>query len=187
MAREITVTIPGEPFALMRARSSAQRMGGKVFARHYDPKENRSWKGAAQVVMMDALRRAGMTAPAFGELCEVEIVAVFSLPKGQHRKRSPVPRRRSGNLKDWDNVGKAVCDAGNGVLWLDDHLIARGSVEKWTGAQGEAPHVRITVREIDAQASTDELLFDRALDLPLPPSADTRTVGQALAAAVARG
>ena len=73
------------------------------------------------------------------------MVAVFPCPKGDERKGSPRPRRRyvSGR-NDWDNIGKAVSDAGNSVLWLDDGQVWRGSVERWIGAQGEAPHVEVT-------------------------------------------
>jgi hypothetical protein len=35
------------------------------------------------------------------------------------------------------------------VLWIDDHMIAVGVVRKWRGAQGEAPHVRVLVRDLD--------------------------------------
>jgi Holliday junction resolvase RusA-like endonuclease len=32
--------------------------------------------------------------------------------------------------KDWDNISKLFCDAGNGILWPDDHLITFGSGRK---------------------------------------------------------
>jgi Holliday junction resolvase RusA-like endonuclease len=38
----------------------------------------------------------------------------------------PVPTGRP----DWDNYGKLVCDALNGILWADDSRIVTGSVRK---------------------------------------------------------
>lgn len=36
---------------------------------------------------------------------------------------------RSRSAGDWDNYGKAISDALNGVLWVDDKQVASGSVE----------------------------------------------------------
>jgi hypothetical protein len=59
--------------------------------------------------MQAALERAGLTAPAFTGSVEVEIEAVFELPRSAWRKTAPVPRQRGRGSKDWDNIGKAVC------------------------------------------------------------------------------
>ena len=39
-------------------------------------------------------------------------------------------------------------DSGNGLLWDDDAQIARLVVDKVVGAQGEAPYVELTVRQL---------------------------------------
>ena len=75
----------------------------------------------------------------------VTIKAVYALPKGKYRKRVPRLSEPSQNAKDVDNIAKAVLDAGNGVLWVDDHQVWRLTVEKWQGAQDEAPHVEVVV------------------------------------------
>jgi Holliday junction resolvase RusA-like endonuclease len=142
----ITVRIPGPPFSQPRPKARA-------FAGHaqiYEPKEAKVWKGAAQVHMLEALRVAGLSAPAFPPdmALEVVVTAVFACPKGDYRRRDPIGRRPYMGLKDWDNVGKAVCDAGNGVLYVDDRYIARGTVECWVGAQDEAPYVELVVRAL---------------------------------------
>ncbi len=95
--------------------------------------------------MLEALRAAGLTAPAFTGPLDVRIVAVFPCPMGDYRK-TPVPRRPYVGQKDWDNVGKAICDAANGVIYGDDRLIAHAEVWCWVGAQGEAPYVEMVVR-----------------------------------------
>lgn len=148
-AREIRVVIPGPPFSQPRPKARA-------FAGHaqvYEPKEAKNWKGSAQVHMQEALRRVGLATPAFTEgPLEAFVFAVFPCPKSDYRKRDPIARRPYIGLKDWDNIGKATCDAANGVLYLDDRLIARGTVECWVGAQGEVPYVELVVRAFDAAA-----------------------------------
>ena len=131
--------IPGPPFAQPRPRFARR----SKFVKTYDAPEAVSWKGAAQVHMRGAMRAAGLS--PYDVPLYVRIVAVFECPQSDHRKTAPVPRRPYVGLKDWDNIGKAVCDAGNGVLYLDDRLIARASVTCWVGAQGEAPYVEIYV------------------------------------------
>jgi len=141
----IIVRIPGPPFSQPRPKARA-------FAGHaqiYEPKEAKVWKGAAQVHMLEALRVAGLSAPAFPPDVPLEVVvtAVFACPKSRYRKNVEAGRSPYLGLKDWDNIGKAVCDAANGILYVDDRYIARGEVQAWVGEQGEAPYVEITIRE----------------------------------------
>jgi Holliday junction resolvase RusA-like endonuclease len=141
----LEITVPGEPCAQGRPRAFRTKAG---FIRTFDPEKSRSWKGVAQVHYTEALRQAGLASPAFDGAVEVQVLAVFTCPKSQHRKREPLPRRRRTGRPDPDNIGKAVMDAANGVLFVDDSQVVRLVVEKWTGAQGEAPHVLVTVRSI---------------------------------------
>jgi len=48
---------------------------------------------------------------------------------------------------DWDNVGKIVCDALNGVAWPDDARVVDAHVEKFYALDGEAPCLRIRIVE----------------------------------------
>jgi Holliday junction resolvase RusA-like endonuclease len=117
-----------------------------------DPTRSRSWKATAQAHALDAVQRAtGVTAPPFpaDAPLEVLVLALFPCPSGDHRKREPRPRRWHTKAQgDADNLAKAVLDAGNGVLWLDDRQVARLVVEKMIGAQGEAPRVELVVRPL---------------------------------------
>jgi Holliday junction resolvase RusA-like endonuclease len=79
---------------------------------------------------------------------------VFALPKSRQKKRNPVIAWQPyGGRRDWDNIGKAVCDAGNGLLWGDDAQVWRGMVTRVYGAQGEAPHVRVRVSSVADQVA----------------------------------
>lgn len=112
--------------------------------RTYDPAKSRNWKAEAKHAMLQAL-----TGPPFtdGPLA-VRVVATFSCPRSQWRKRSPWQRRWHAKRPDGENVAKAVLDAATGILWADDAQVARLEVEKWIGAQGEMPGVWISVERL---------------------------------------
>ena len=64
----------------------------------------------------------------------VEILACFDLPES-YPKRVKEELEEKGFLPhlkkpDWDNVGKTVSDALNGLAWDDDSLIAKACVSK---------------------------------------------------------
>ena len=79
----------------------------------------------------------------------VTIVAVFKRPKSMPKKLSKgrIPRP---SKPDWDNIGKAVCDALNGIAYDDDAIIVSGSVTKWVAAEGELPHVEIRLQDFSS-------------------------------------
>ena len=147
MLPELRVTVPGEPVAQGRGRAFFKP--GMPGPRVFDPAKSRSWKGTAQVHYQVALDVAAHAAPAFaaGVAVELVIVAVFTCPRS-HWRKVPVPRRPKVGKPDAENVAKAVQDAGNGLLWADDSQVVRLTVEKWYGAQGEAPGVHVSVRAL---------------------------------------
>lgn len=156
----VYVVVPGEPVAQGRPRAFRTPKG---FIRTYDPEKSRSWKGVAQVHYEAALKTQGLAMPAFpaGQPLELRVVAVFTCPKSQHRQ-VPVPRRPKAGRPDPDNIAKAVMDAGNGILFADDSQVARLVVEKFVGAQGEAPRVELVVEAIGALAAQQTDLFGAA-------------------------
>lgn len=145
----LTIRIPGQPHCQGRPRFRRFKTATREFVSTYDPAASRSWKGAAQVHMQEALRAAGAAAPfvPVGP-AQVRVLAVFPCPTSEQKKRTPVPRRPHAKRGDADNIAKAVKDAANGILWLDDGQVARLVVEKWIGAQGEAPYVEVTVEPL---------------------------------------
>lgn len=162
----LTVTIPGEPCAQGRPRAFVNRAGQ---ARVYDPQKSRNWKATAQQHMADALQAAGVAAPLVVEgAVELHVVAVFTCPRSHWRKRDPTPRRPKVSRPDAENVAKAVQDAASGVLFTDDAQVVRLVVEKWIGAQGEAPGVTIFVRAIEpTQVPLAGALFEAAVECRL--------------------
>lgn len=66
---------------------------------------------------------------------QVEITATLLPPKSIRRSHPTVK-------PDWDNIGKLVCDALNGVCWRDDSQIVSGTVIKTYG-QREGIRLRV--------------------------------------------
>ena len=143
---KVFVEIPGEPFALQRGR--ARVVGGK-YARVYDPKANTTWKGTAGQWMLAARNLAG--ALAFTGPVSLRITALFACPKTDERVKTPRPERWSKAKKDVDNIAKAVGDAGNGILWLDDRQVVSLIVTKRIAAQGEPARVLVEVEELEGE------------------------------------
>lgn len=50
--------------------------------------------------------------------------------------RKPRTTKLDMPMPDWDNFAKAVCDAANKIIWLDDRQIKRGVLEKQWGSKG---------------------------------------------------
>ena len=135
----IHVVIPGIPVAQGRGR--AVRVGAGI--RVIDPAKSRSWKGAAQVFMLQARNAAGVHAPIDGAI-GLGIKAYFPRPKSLPKKADPGPAYRPSR-PDADNIAKAVMDAGNGVLWADDGLVVILVVEKFIHGVGGEPRVELNV------------------------------------------
>jgi len=145
--RCVVVVIPGPPLAQPRPRMTT--VSGH--ARAYEPVEARSWKGAAQVHMRQALEEqledAGVP---YGpqEPVGVWIDAEFACPKSDWRKRKPRPMRFHTKQGDLDNIVKAVLDAGNGVLWHDDKQVASVNACKVIAEQGSPPRVVLIAKAL---------------------------------------
>jgi len=143
--RSVALVIPGEPKGQARQRHRlVQTKGGRTFVHNYQPVESRNWKAVAQ----DHMRQAMGASQPFASPVSVEITAYFTCPPSKWRKRARRPAEWSGKKPDWDNLGKAISDAGNGVLWIDDAQIAEVTVRKVIAAQGDAPCVLVVVTEL---------------------------------------
>jgi Holliday junction resolvase RusA-like endonuclease len=94
----------------------------------------------------------GVGACPAGVPLHVAIEAVWPQPTSAP-KRDWSLRRYRPSRPDSDNVGKAVLDAGNGILWHDDAQVVVLHVVKVTGAHGEEPRVTVVVRAMDPALS----------------------------------
>ena len=74
----------------------------------------------------------------------VDIECVFARPKSHLRRNglaSDAPRFPP--RCDWDNLGKGICDAITGAIWMDDDQVVDGRCRKRYAEPGEEPHTVI--------------------------------------------
>lgn len=132
----IKLTIPGEPVA--KARPRITRYGA------YTPAKTKSYETLVKELYF---MEHGQTLIE-GEL-SIDIKAYFRIPKSASKKRKRL--MASGDMRpvkrpDWDNVGKIVTDALNGVAYDDDSQIVSATVEKY---YSEEPRTEIKIERID--------------------------------------
>ena len=78
---------------------------------------------------------------------DVRITAYFPIPKSVSKKKREAMLARTIRpiVKcDWDNIGKIVCDALNGIAYHDDKQVVDGQVRKFYSDQ---PRVVVTIQE----------------------------------------
>ena len=135
VTKTIRFTVPGVPRGQGRPRFA--RIGAHV--RTYDPVESRSYKASiAQFAQVEGMR------PFAGPVV-VEISAYLPRPKRLCRRTdapAPIP---APVRPDWDNLGKAVCDALIGVAYADDAQVTYAQVEKWYHERGGVPRLEVAV------------------------------------------
>lgn len=138
----IEITIPGEPVGQGRPRATVGKDGKP---RMYSPKASTAWRKRAAQYMKAAVR-----APFEGPV-KLDICAFFAVPKSRERKRegnqigfgTPCTKK-----PDFDNVAKAVCDAGNGILFVDDAQVVDCRVRKAWAGQSVEPRVTVWIEEL---------------------------------------
>ena len=61
----------------------------------------------------------------------LDVLARFTVPRNIPRAIQPTMIGKPCTSKvDWDNVGKIVSDALNGIVWTDDRFVSIGNVSK---------------------------------------------------------
>jgi len=130
LADPVTISLAGDPQGKGRAR--AFRRGN--FIGHYTPEKTRSYEGMVRTAAMEAM---GARVP-FDEPVEFVVRAIFAVPASWSAKKRAAAITgmiKPGKKPDWDNIGKAWSDALNGVVFRDDCLIVKVSIEKRYGPQ----------------------------------------------------
>lgn len=128
----IHVFVPGEPIGKGRARFGNGRA--------YTPAKTRKWEDLAAT----CARIAHGAKPPFGGPTAITVVATFSIPKSWSKAKRAATRSHISK-PDGSNVLKAVEDALNDVIWVDDSQIVRATVEK---RYGDVPGVSVTVESL---------------------------------------
>jgi Holliday junction resolvase RusA-like endonuclease len=141
-ADAITISLQGPPQGKGRARSFVR--GGRIG--HYTPQKTRSYEALIFGAAIDAM---GNRLP-LDEAVMIDMRAIYPVPASwseRKRQRALIGEIRPTIKPDLDNVAKAWNDALNGVVYRDDSLICRMSLEKHYGPQ---PLVMVTVKAVQA-------------------------------------
>lgn len=141
--------VPGIPGHQERPR--IVRIAG--LSRMADTKKSVSWKALVTLCAQDGMRKAALLAPfSRDHAIAVTIHAIYPRPKSA--RSDPSKRSPKITKPDWDNIGKAVSDALNGVVYEDDCAIFCGTVTKAVAERGEAPFTRVTVYALPPDPAT---------------------------------
>ncbi|MBQ7445956.1 MAG: RusA family crossover junction endodeoxyribonuclease [Clostridia bacterium] len=138
---EIYFIVYGEPQGKGRPRFSRTPYG----VRTYTPKETELSEARIGYVFKE--EGDDFFAEA-GEPVEIEIVAYHKIPaSASNKKKNEMVSQliRPTKKPDWDNIGKIVTDALNGIAWHDDAQIVDARVTKRYTA--DKPRVEITIRK----------------------------------------
>lgn len=129
MDNVIMFTIPGQPVA--KARPRFRSSGGKVHT--YTPDKTVSYENLVKLFAAEVMAGRPEEWPLDGQYI-LEVTAYFRIPQSKPKKFKDMAR--DGKIRpivrpDWDNVGKIVSDALNGILWADDSRIVQATVYKY--------------------------------------------------------
>lgn len=136
----ITISLAGDPQGKGRARAFVR--AGHVA--HYTPEKTRTYEGMIRTAAMaEMVGRQPLDQPL-----EMVLRAVCQIPASWPLRKQQ--KALTGEIKptgkpDLDNVWKAWADALNGVVFRDDSLIVKATLEK---RYGPAPLVVCTVRAV---------------------------------------
>lgn len=115
-------------------------LGGQV--RNYTPSSHPVVVFKSRVCI--AARRAYQGTLLDGPL-RVSMLFLLPRPKRLIWKMKPMPREWATCKPDFDNASKAIADALNGVLWLDDALLCDVVIRKMYAAGGESAGVEVEI------------------------------------------
>ncbi|WP_232101069.1 RusA family crossover junction endodeoxyribonuclease [Gimesia fumaroli] len=138
----VKFSVPGAPVA--QPRQKFKRMGG--FISNYTPEKHpvTDYKKAIRLSALEAYQGK----PDGGPIA-LEVVFVFPRQSNKRWKTKPMPRYLHVQRNDVDNLLKAVMDALNEKIWVDDKQVCKVTATKWRAAGDEEPHTEITIKPIN--------------------------------------
>ena len=141
----ITFTVPGPPQGKARPRVVRTATGK---SRSYTPDKTVAYE---ELVRQRYLAVANGIGFGGKDALMVTIVAYYPIPASVSKRRRAdmlAGNERPTKKPDYDNIGKIVCDALNGIAYQDDAQITDGRVVKrYTDGPGEV-WVRIWSHEV---------------------------------------
>jgi len=138
---EIEFTVFGEPTGKERPR--ADRRSGRM----YTPKKTTEYESKVMWVYKNAYHSFRFPDRA---MLHVDIKAYYSIPASDsvvERARKLRGDHLPIKKPDWDNIGKIICDALNGIAYRDDAQIVEARVRKY---YSDNPRVVVTIWDKEA-------------------------------------
>ena len=143
MTKILSFIVPGEVRGQGRPRTTIR--GG--YASIYDSPEDKANKHNIQLYASEAMRAIGsnlIASPKKG--ISVEILCYLKVPETMSKKRKEMAYRgeiRPLRKPDLDNVMKAVLDACNGIVWVDDKEVTEAMICRY---YSDRPKLVVMVR-----------------------------------------
>ena len=141
----ITFTIPGPPQGKARPRVVRTKYGRSM---SFTPDKTVAYE---ELVRARYAVAPHPEVPLQGPVC-VSIVASYPIPASTSKKRHAemlAGMDYPAKKPDWDNIGKIICDALNGIAYRDDAQVIFAQVEK---RYAEFPCVKVRIWEVHNDA-----------------------------------
>lgn len=137
---KILFAVPGQPNG--KGRPKFARQG--TFTRAYTPEKTVSYENLVKIAYGKA---SGYRFPDRA-MIYIQIRAYYTIPKSVSLKKRQA--MLDGTIRpiikpDYDNIGKIVCDALNGIAYRDDSQIVDGIVRKF---YSDIPRVEVLIKEV---------------------------------------
>lgn len=121
----VFICVPGDPVGKGRPRITT--VGG--FARTYTPAKTKEYEGRVRFEAQCSMQGQ----PLMTGAVELKLQIFMPIPVSYSKKKAALCREQKvvpTKKPDMDNVLKAVCDAFNGVVWVDDTQVVDCHVTK---------------------------------------------------------
>lgn len=138
----IEIRVDGEPVGKGRPRFS------RATGRTYTPEKTASFENKVAWAAQQVMR--GL--PLMQGPLVLRADFYFTIPASWSKKKIAMARvgmLRPTGRPDFDNAVKAVCDALNRVVWVDDGQIVDGHITKW---YSDRPHIKISIDNLSEEA-----------------------------------
>lgn len=147
VSKQVCFRVNAVPIAQPRQRQSSRTMkDGRVIAMNYTPKDH------PVNVFKSALANQATIAMHGEQLLKAPlhlgVTVVVPRPKGLTKKKKTKGRvPLTTNKGDWDNFGKSVSDALQGIVYDNDCHIYSAFLQKFYAAEEESPHALVLVQQ----------------------------------------
>ena len=134
----IEFEIPGPPIG--KGRPRAFRMGNSV--RMHTPEKTASYESMVKLAAHRAMKGAALLAFPVA----LSLIVLHPIPKSWSKRKQEAAlagTERPTTTPDADNAAKAIADACNGIVWVDDAQVVELHVSKRYSA---TPGVMVEVR-----------------------------------------